>query len=290
MSFKRIKYFTIPNILTLMNISAGMMSIIYAFENPTNLRYSAYLIAFAMVFDFLDGLAARLLNAKSAIGKELDSLADLVSFGVAPAVIVFQLLKSALKIDHLTLNIPITDILILLSPIIYVMAAALRLAKFNIDTRQGNNFLGLPTPAAAAFFISLPLVKDFNPDDLLVLSVMLDIDLPIAVIFMILGLQVFVMEKFYFYLPLIIIFSVLVLIELPMFSLKFTKTGGRRSRTPIIFLSLSAFLFILMQWFAIPLIIVLYVLSAVVQDVVHFSRDNNLIRNDDDEPQFLAKF
>lgn len=290
MPFKKIRYFTVPNVLTLFNIVCGMLAIMYAFDNPDNLKYSAYLIGLAMMFDFMDGFAARMLNAKSLIGKQLDSLADLISFGVAPAVIIFQLLKSSLKINHLTLSLPFVDILILISPIILVLASALRLAKFNIDDRQGLNFLGLPTPAAAAFFVSLPLVKDFNPDDLIIISGLLDINLPVVVIFMILGLQIFVMEKFFFYIPLLIIFSILLLIELPMFSLKFTRTPGQSNRIRIVFLSVAFVLLLVMQWLALPLIIFLYILMAIAQDIIHFSRNKNLIRKDDDEPQFLARF
>jgi CDP-diacylglycerol--serine O-phosphatidyltransferase len=290
MSDNKIKYFTVPNIITLLNLLSGTVAIMYAFENPSKLIYASYLIGFSMMFDFLDGFTARKMKLHSELGKQLDSLADLVSFGIAPAVIVFQLLKSSLKIEHLSLNLPTTDILILISPAILIMASALRLGKFNIDTRQSVNFLGLPTPAAAAFFASLPLVKEFNPDDLLLISKAFDVQLPVTAVFVILGLQIFVMEKFYFYLPLIILFSILLLIELPMFSLKFSNLSPKTNKIKYAFISLSALLLILMQWLALPLIIVLYVLFAVVQDVVHFSSQKKFVRKDDDEPQFLARF
>ncbi len=142
---------SIPNTITLLNLVSGCISIVCAFEG--NLHLAGIFILIAAVFDFLDGFTARLLGAYSPLGKELDSLSDVVSFGVAPAMILFHLLKSSLGIDstegflsgHYILAIP------------FIMAAfsSLRLGIFNLDERQTSSFIGLPTPANALLTVGL---------------------------------------------------------------------------------------------------------------------------------------
>jgi len=141
----------LPNAITLLNLVAGCLSIVSAFEG--SLQMAGIFILIAAVFDFFDGFTARLLGAYSPLGKELDSLSDVVSFGVAPAMILFHLLKSSLGIDssegllsgHLLLAIP------------FIMAAfsSLRLGIFNLDERQTSSFIGLPTPANALLTVGL---------------------------------------------------------------------------------------------------------------------------------------
>jgi CDP-diacylglycerol--serine O-phosphatidyltransferase len=143
----------IPNTLTLINLFIGCLSIVSAFEG--DLLLASYLILLAAVFDYLDGFSARLLKAYSPLGKELDSLSDLVSFGVAPSVLLFHLLKDSLGIsasEGFT-----TGHALLAIPFIVAAFSALRLAKFNIDTRQTTSFIGLPTPANAIFIVGLVL-------------------------------------------------------------------------------------------------------------------------------------
>ncbi len=144
----------IPNIITLANLLCGCLSIVFA-TIEVNLILAGLFIFFAAVLDFCDGFAARLLNAYSAIGKELDSLADMVSFGVAPAMIAFRYIFA--QADKL----PFEELAYLAFAM--TLFSALRLAKFNIDTRQSENFIGMPTPANAMFWASLPLVlQDLN--------------------------------------------------------------------------------------------------------------------------------
>jgi len=136
-----LKYFTLPNILTLLNLLAGSFAIFFATTVVIdNLFIASYFVLIALIFDFFDGWTARKLNQVSVFGKQLDSLADLVSFGVAPAVIIFQMLKHAMKIKELTLDLPLEQILIVSTPILLVAAAALRLAKFNINDKQEKEF------------------------------------------------------------------------------------------------------------------------------------------------------
>ena len=137
----KIKLFTIPNIITCLNLLMGCAAVISAFKGE--LKFAFWFIVAGAVFDFLDGLFARLLNQYSPVGKELDSLADMVTFGTAPAVIMWQLLLPAVGADLALLGF-------LIAPM-----SALRLAKFNVDQRQTSEFIGLPTPANAMFIASL---------------------------------------------------------------------------------------------------------------------------------------
>lgn len=141
----------IPNTLTLTNLFLGCLSIVSAFEG--NLLMAGYLIMLAAAFDYLDGFSARLLKAYSPLGKELDSLSDLVSFGVAPSVIVFHLLREALG---LSADEGLLSGNILLSiPFLIAVFSSLRLGIFNLDTRQATSFIGLPTPANAILIVGL---------------------------------------------------------------------------------------------------------------------------------------
>ena len=132
----------IPNTLTLANLLTGCVGIVLVFNN--NLYYAAYAIWVAAVFDFLDGFSARLLQVSSPIGKELDSLADMVTFGALPSFMLFKMATGAPSdfIPYLTFAL--------------ALFSALRLAKFNVDTRQTDSFIGMPTPAAAFFVSSMP--------------------------------------------------------------------------------------------------------------------------------------
>lgn len=152
----------IPNFITSLNLASGFIAIIFAFNGE--LLTASWLILAAMVFDFLDGFSARLLKAYSEIGKELDSLADVISFGVAPAVILYQLLTGALSISTplFTDGLVIKNLLIILILAIMPVCAALRLAKFNIDTTQTTSFKGLPTPANALAVISIIIAGHYS--------------------------------------------------------------------------------------------------------------------------------
>ena len=140
----------IPNLLTSANLFSGCIGAIYAFQG--DLKTVAYFVILSGIFDFLDGFAARLLNVKSDIGKELDSLADVISFGFVPGIIFYQLLKT----ESAASFVPYLGFII-------TIFSALRLAKFNLDTRQTEDFIGLNTPMNTFFVISLPYIIDDNP-------------------------------------------------------------------------------------------------------------------------------
>ncbi|MBO4581468.1 MAG: CDP-diacylglycerol--serine O-phosphatidyltransferase [Bacteroidales bacterium] len=145
----------IPNAITLGNLTCGCISLLLAVQ--WQFQYAALMVLAAAVFDFFDGFAARMLHTKSDIGKELDSLCDMISFGLAPAFIMYYMLSRTLLLTDMplyeTFNI---NIIPAACSIIYACCVAVRLAKFNLDTRQTEQFLGLPSPAAAFILISTP--------------------------------------------------------------------------------------------------------------------------------------
>jgi len=237
----------IPNFITSLNLLAGALSIVLAFEGFP--LYSAYLIFIAAIFDFLDGFLARALNAYSDMGKELDSLADLISFGMAPAAIVFNLMKSTFFMTKDLCDfdpLPETSTLIFLSiPLLIPVFSGLRLAKFNVDTRQTSEFIGLPTPANAIFWASLPIIALNSPMYLNNIIGRMDYvpyALAAGVIFM----------------------SLLLVSELPMFSLKFKSFNFKDNLVKYIFLILSLALLIYDGFKSITTIIILYIVISVL--------------------------
>lgn len=235
----------IPNTITSLNLLSGCISVVLAFEGYT--LYAVYMIFLAAFFDFLDGMTARLLGAYSVVGKELDSLADMVSFGVAPSVIIFHMMKISLfnssslpAIENLTF----INSVFLLIPFFIAILSGVRLAKFNVDERQAENFIGLAVPANALFFVSLYLVSNITTNDLL-LSFL----------------------KNRFALSFITFsFSLLLVAEFPMFSLKFKKLSFGGNKIRYIFIVLSAILLISLHTIAIPLIILLYILLSAINN------------------------
>lgn len=229
----------IPNMITLLNLLAGIFSILFFLQGLILL--AAWMIFLAAAFDFLDGFAARFLKAYSKIGEQLDSLADMVSFGVAPSFVLYHLILESHGRMHF--EIAGHDVLPYIAFLIAVFAA-LRLAKFNIDERQTDSFLGLPTPAAAILIASLPLLKDQLYE----------------------GQSLFYMivTNTYFYMGVALGLSVLMISELPLFSLKFktAKLSGNEIR--YFFIVLSLVLLVILHFVAIPFIILSYLFLSLV--------------------------
>lgn len=245
----------IPNAITCCNLLCGCLAIVQAFEG--NLVYSAYLVGLAAIFDFFDGFAARLLRVASPIGKDLDSLADMVTFGVVPGFVMFKLIFMGLLVygidglssegwtiyPPLSVNGATNERMILPEYVIYSaflipVFSAIRLAKFNNDNRQSDSFIGVPTPANAIFICSIPLISEHN-----------DIS--------------FVLNP-YVLIITTIIFSLLLISEIPLFALKFRNFSWRGNRIRYTFLGLSLLLLITLQYVGIPLIIILYILMSLV--------------------------
>lgn len=233
----------IPNAITTLNLLSGLISLTLTFEG--NYVYASIFIFIAALFDFLDGNAARLLDAHSELGKQLDSLADLVSFGVAPGIMIFQMISTQCTGSCNVLErMHITPYFAMLIPV----CSALRLAKFNIDLRQEVNFIGLPTPANAIFFASIPLVLFVQPQ--LFSLVQLDFLVPFFTNTRILTI-------------LAVFFSYMLISDFKIFSMKFKSLDWKGNQLRYLFLILSIVLFILFFLSAIPIIIFLYILMSI---------------------------
>lgn len=234
----------IPNCITALNLLSGLFAIVASFE--VDLLWAGFFIALGAFFDFFDGMAARLLQVKSAMGKEMDSLADMITFGVAPGFIVYQLM---LQSNHLPQWILFNHSAAPFIAFIIPIFAAFRLAKFNIDTRQTTSFLGLPSPANALFFASLPFI----------LSATYSIQISF--------LQVW-LQNYWVLIALVLPISFLMVTELPLFALKFTNLKLKNNAFRFIFIGLSVCVLILMQIAAVPLIIFLYILLSTIQNLL----------------------
>jgi CDP-diacylglycerol---serine O-phosphatidyltransferase len=234
----------IPNILTTFNLVSGLLSITLIISG--NFVLGSAFIFVAALFDFLDGTAARLLKAHSAIGKELDSLADLVSFGVAPGIIMFQLISfQCVSSGNILERYNIAPYFALLIPV----CSAIRLAKFNIDPRQEEAFIGLPTPANAIFFASIPLVSLLQPG----LFSMIRLDFLPAFF-----------ENPRVMVILTVMFSYLLVSEFRIFSMKFKTMDWQGNRVRYILLITSLILLFLFSISAIPMIIITYLLLSLL--------------------------
>lgn len=222
----------IPNTITSCNLFCGCIASYWAFQG--NYKLALLFIILGAVFDFFDGMTARLLHVSSPIGKELDSLADDVTFGLAPAAIVFSLFK---EVHYPAFLAPIADIMPYAAFLIAAFSA-LRLAKFNLDERQTSSFIGMPTPANALFWGSLTV-----------------------------GAQDFLTSTSFnaiYLLILVIIMSLLLVAELPMFSLKFKNLSWQQNKVSYIFLIVSIPLLIIFQLSGFAAVILWYIVLSVL--------------------------
>jgi CDP-diacylglycerol--serine O-phosphatidyltransferase len=230
----------IPNLLTLGNLFCGTVAVMYAVQG--DFISAGLLVIVGIIFDFFDGFAARLLGVSGELGKQLDSLADMVTSGVVPGVIMFYLIsKNQIATD--VLASPLTRVSCLpFMGLILTLGAGYRLAKFNIDTRQTNSFIGLPTPAMSLFVISLPLIGEYS-EIVLIKNLMGNI---------------------YFLMLVTVLLTFLMIAELPLFSLKFKEYSFKRNYVKYVFLLSAAGMLITLKFISIPLIIALYVLLSVI--------------------------
>ena len=204
--------------------------------------WAAYVVIIAALFDLFDGMAARILNVSSPVGKELDSLADVVSFGFVPGAILFKLLQ--INLTAISDNEMITRGIQFL-PFTVTLFSAVRLAKFNLDMRQSEYFIGLPTPANTLLIISLPLILD---DDKF-------------------GLRFIILNP-YFLLALSGVMSFLLVAELPLLALKFKNFTWKDNSYQFILILASVILLLILKFASLPLIIFLYVLLSLIKNSV----------------------
>lgn len=223
----------VPNAITCLNLLSGCLGIVFAFRGE--LVIAGYAILIAAIFDFLDGMLSRLLKAYSEIGKQLDSLADMVSFGVLPSVIIYQLFLQSPQLGSLSTWLNFSAFLI-------AIFSALRLAKFNIDVRQTENFIGLPTPANALLIASFPMIIDQGN----------------------FFLSSYILNPFFLF-----VFSlgmgILLVTEIPLISLKFKSIRLSDNLLRYILLFSSLILLLIFKFAAVPIIIFLYFLISLIQ-------------------------
>lgn len=225
----------IPNAITCGNLVSGCFSILFSFSGMP--VAAAVMIFVAGLFDFFDGFTARLLKAHSPIGADLDSLSDVVSFGVAPGFIMYHLMSEGMEVPIWPVGqISLMACFAFLLPVF----SALRLAKFNVDTRQTTSFIGLPTPPMAIFMASLPLA------------------------FWQLGCLGQPVLNPYLCLGIVILFSVLMVCNRPFFSFKMKKAVWKGNEVKWIFLGLAVVAFVAFRLVALPFILLAYILMSVL--------------------------
>ena len=244
----------IPNIFTLLNLICGCIAIVYTMQNGITIQYDAegaqfidlsekiwmasLFIGIAAVVDFLDGFVARLFNASSEMGKQLDSLADLVSFGVAPSMIVYQFLRMSYAAGEGGIN---TSIFFLIPAFILAAAGAYRLGRFNLDNSHQHGFKGIPIPAAGLLIASLPLIY-WNSTNATTLNL--------------------ITNKWFLYL-LVIFVSWLMVSRLPLIDLKFKNLSLKSNLSKYILVIFSVLAAAVFHWLAVPIIFIAYIILSL---------------------------
>jgi CDP-diacylglycerol--serine O-phosphatidyltransferase len=239
----------IPNLFTLLNLILGTLAVIFILQPgesimnyngeewkiylPEKIQWGAICIFLAAVVDFFDGFVARLLKADSEMGKQLDSLADVVTFGIAPGLILYQLLRITFAQEPDGMDTPM---IWLLPAMIFPMAAAWRLARFNIDTTTREGFEGVPTPAAGLLIASFPLLLLYNTYNI----------------------QLLLLNKWVLY-AIIVVMSWLMVSKLSLLNLKFKTWGFAENKARYALLILAVAGIALLNWLAVPFIFLTYI-------------------------------
>ena len=244
----------IPNLFTLLNLFFGCLAIVFILQNgmtstsneygqlllllPEKIYWASVFIGIAAVVDFFDGFVARLLKASSEMGKQLDSLADVVSFGVAPAMIIYQFLRLSFAQQEDGLDV---SAMWLLPAFIIPCAGAYRLARYNLDTEQSFGFKGVPIPAAGILIASFPLIYWFSNE----------------------GWAIRLLLNKWFWFALIAVVSYLMVSTLPMMALKFKDLSIKNNWPKYLLLVVALVAGLLFGWLAVPLVFVVYVILSL---------------------------
>ena len=244
----------IPNIFTLLNLCMGCIAVVLILQTgesivniqgnewkiymPEKIWWASGFLALAAIIDFLDGFVARLFKATSEMGKQLDSLADVVSFGVAPGLILFQMLRISYAAEPTGLE---TSVVWLLPAILFPIASAWRLARFNLDTSHKNHFEGVPTPAAGLLIASFPLLLLYNP----------------------FNIQLLLTNKWVLY-GVCILIPWLMISTLPLLNMKFNNFSFKDNKPRFILLILSILFIAFLGWLSIPAIFITYILVSLL--------------------------
>lgn len=245
----------IPNLFTLLNLVFGCLAVVVALQNGIIIQYSpdgsqlieipekiwmaSLFIGLAALVDFLDGFVARLFKAASAMGKQLDSLADVVSFGVAPAMILYQFLRMSMAMEEDGLNV---QMIWLIPAFLISCAAAWRLAKFNLDDSQSFGFKGIPTPAVGLLIASLPLMY-WNQRTQLLVDILLN--------------------RWFLY-GVIILLSWLMVSNLPMMALKFKDYSIKKNIPKLILMAVAVIAALVFHWLAVPVVFICYIILSLL--------------------------
>ena len=248
----------LPNIFTLLNLFFGCIAIVLILMNsmvpvsdqngevllvlPEQMYWASVFIGIAAIIDFLDGLVARMLRLSSEMGKQLDSLADVVSFGVAPAMIIYQFLRLSFAQQENGLDV---SVMWLLPAFVVPCAGAFRLARFNLDKEQSFGFKGVPIPAAGLLIASFPLIYWFSNN----------------------AYAIRVLLNPWFWYALIVIIAYLMICTLPMMALKFKGLSLKNDSPKFILVALTIVAGIVFHWLAVPIVFIAYVaLSLAMPD------------------------
>jgi CDP-diacylglycerol--serine O-phosphatidyltransferase len=232
----------IPNFLTLLNLLSGCVATVFAVLN--HLELAALFVFIGIFFDFFDGLAARLLNVQSEIGVQLDSLADMVTSGLVPGIVMFQLLQmSETGGWNLGFFGHETEMTILpFFGFIITLASAYRLAKFNLDENQVSSFIGLPTPANSLFILALPLILLYHNSN---------------------ELNEVILNQ-WFLMGLTLVSAYLLNSKMKLFALKFDNWSFKDNSVRYLFLIGSLVMLLTLKFLAVPLIVVFYILASLL--------------------------
>lgn len=236
----------IPNTITLLNLLAGLLALIHAFNGNYNEAFS--LVCLGIFFDYWDGFFARIWKVQSPIGLQLDSLADMVTSGVVPGLVMYKMLadiqenQSQYNLTEDTYYMGVVPYL----GFLITLASCYRLAKFNIDTRQTDSFIGLPTPANALLIMSIPMIQFHSEFEWLV-------DF---------------LSNPYVLVGITVLSSYLLNAEIPLFSLKVKSFSWEKYKMQVVFLILSLILIVFLEFIAIPIIILLYVILSVINNML----------------------
>ncbi|MFY0483523.1 CDP-alcohol phosphatidyltransferase family protein [Flavobacterium sp. PLA-1-15] len=222
----------IPNSITLLNLFSGCIALVFAFNKQFEMAF--FFVSLGIFLDFFDGFFARMFNVSSELGLQLDSLADMVTSGLVPGLIMFQMMSASTSVPEW---FPYLGFII-------TLGSCYRLANFNIDTRQTDSFIGLPTPANALVILSLPLVLQ-NTESLIMVEVLTN----------------------QWVLLLITLFSAYILnAEIPLFSLKIKQFTFAKYKLQVFFLAVSILLLVFFQFLGIPLLIFTYILLSIINN------------------------
>ena len=227
----------IPNLFTMLNLFSGCVALVFVSNSDFALAF--FFVCLGIFFDFFDGFFARKFGVAGPLGVQLDSLADMVTSGVVPGYVMFKLLERS-HFSGFETYLPFLGFII-------TLGACYRLAKFNIDERQSDSFIGLPTPANALFFTSLPILPHVLHD-----SFGLFFSYNIWTLIVLTLLSAYVMNA-----------------EIPLFSLKIKDFSFAKYKLQVFFLALSVLLLVFLQILAVPLIIIIYVLLSVINNMVN---------------------